>query len=86
MLIMRYFSGIATPVIAGYHADSERSQQCESFPAGLIGSGAESVGQNVAIFGVICVPQSVLLSLAADETSLLIEFVYERHISMSDRR
>lgn len=27
VLLLRYFSGIAAPVIAGHHADTERSQQ-----------------------------------------------------------
>ncbi len=45
MVILRHFSAITTPVVAGYHPDIEGGQQCQQFTAGFISSRAEGVGQ-----------------------------------------
>ncbi|KES14136.1 hypothetical protein GASC598B02_001760, partial [Gilliamella apicola SCGC AB-598-B02] len=47
-------------VVTGNHADVERRQQSQQFTAGLIGSGAKSVSQNTARFGIVSVPEPVL--------------------------
>lgn len=57
MLIFRHFSGITAPVIAGYHANTERSQQRQQLPTSFICTGTEGVGQYTACFGVVCVPE-----------------------------
>ena len=84
--ILRHFSGVATPVVAGYHTDIKRGEQSQQFTAGFIGSGAKRVGQHTACFGIVRVPEPVLLRLATNETPLLIEFTDERHVSMGNRR
>ncbi|KES14616.1 hypothetical protein GASC598I20_002040 [Gilliamella apicola SCGC AB-598-I20] len=60
MFLLRHLSCIAAPVVTGNHADVERRQQSQQFTAGLIGSGAKSVGQNTARFGIVSVPEPVL--------------------------
>ena len=62
MLLLRHFSGITTPVIAGYHADIKRREQRQKFAAGFIRSGSERISQNTACFGVVCVLSSMLLT------------------------
>lgn len=61
-------------------------EQRQQFTAGFIGSGAKRVGQHTASFGIVRVPEPVLLRLAANETPLLIELTDERHVSMGNRR
>lgn len=86
VFLLRHFSGIAAPVVAGHHADTERSQRCQQFPTGLIVTGAEGPGQYTASFGTVSLPEPVLLRLAANEAPLLIEFTDKGNICVSDRR
>lgn len=85
VFLLWHFSGVTAPVVAGHHTDTERSQQCQQFPAGLIVTGAEGPGQYIASFGTVSVPEPVLLRLAANEAPLLIEFTDKGNIRMSDR-
>src|SRR5471032_154892 len=84
MLIFRHCSGITAPVIAGYHANTERSQQRQQLPTGFICTGTEGVGHHAACFGVVRVPEPVLPGLTANEAPLFIKFADERHVSMGD--
>ena len=86
MLILRHLPAIAAPVIAGQHADVEGCKQCQWLPARLIGSGAKSVGQYTACFGVVRVPEPVLPGFTANVAPLHIKLADKRHISMGNRR
>lgn len=86
MLLLRHFSGITAPVIAGYHADIKRREQRQKFAEGFIRAWAKRISQNTACSGVVCVPEPVLPGFTADKAPLLIKFADKGHICMSDRR
>lgn len=74
------------PSVTGHHCDVERRQQNQQFTAGPIGSGTKSVGQNTARFGIVSVPEPVLMSLTANEASLLIKFTDKGDVGVSNGR
>lgn len=71
MLLLRHFSGITAPVIAGYHADIKWREQRQKFAAGFIRAWAKRISQNTACFGVVCVSEPVLPGFTADKAPLL---------------
>lgn len=91
VFLLRHFSGVAAPVIAGHHATmpiqngvnrANSSRQVSSFR----GPKVESVSQHTASFSVVRIPGPVLLRLAANEAPLPIKFTDKGNISVSDWR
>lgn len=89
MFLLRHLSctaAPAAPVVTGDHSDVERRQQSQQFTAGLIGSGAKRVGQNTARFGIVSLPDPVLLRLTTNEAPLRIKFTDKGNVIVSNGR